>query len=62
MFPFAISEDVPGLTAVFGFAALALWFAWRSGYRERAWEVLFVLGLLGGLLIAGGIARLTVIL
>ena len=56
-----MSEDVAGLTATFGFAALALYFAWRSGYREKAWDVVFVLGLLGVLLIAGGAARVLVI-
>ena len=56
-----MSEDVAGLTATFGFAALALYFAWRSGYRAKAWDVVFVLGLLGTLLVAGGISRVLLI-
>ena len=57
----AMSEDVPGLTAVFGGAALLAYFAWRRGYRMRNWDELFIYVLVAGMLVAGGIARLSVI-
>ena len=56
-----MSEDAAGLTATFGFAGLALYFAWKSGYKKQAWDLVFCLGLLAVFLTIGGLARVAAI-
>jgi len=56
-----MSEDAAGLTATFGFAGLALYFAWKSGYKRQAHDLVFCLGLLAVFLTIGGFMRIAAI-